>query len=95
MCVCVIIPAYQYYFKSSEDKFVFLTKGDRRGIETTHQNSLIYFFGVICISSINAFPFPDNTLNLTIEMLGHPWVIHVNVWQKPPRYFKEIILQLK
>ena len=34
MCVCVyvIIPAYQYYFKSSEDKFVFLTKGDRRGI---------------------------------------------------------------
>ena len=27
----------------------------------------------------------------------HPWVIHVNVWQKkkPPQYCKEIILQLK
>ena len=25
----------------------------------------------------------------------HPRVIHVNVWQKPPQYCKEIILQLK
>ena len=25
----------------------------------------------------------------------HPWVIHVDVWQKPPQYCKEIILQLK
>ena len=25
----------------------------------------------------------------------HPWVIHVNVWQRPPQYCKEIILQLK
>ena len=23
-----------------------------------------------------------------------PWLIHVNVWQKPPQYCKEIILQL-
>ena len=25
----------------------------------------------------------------------HPWLIHVNVWQKPPQYFKVINLQLK
>ena len=25
----------------------------------------------------------------------HPWLIHVNVWQKPPQYCKGIILQLK
>ena len=25
----------------------------------------------------------------------HPWLIHVNVWQKPPQYCKVIILQLK
>ena len=25
----------------------------------------------------------------------HPWLIHVNVWQKPPQYFTVISLQLK
>ena len=25
----------------------------------------------------------------------HPWVIHVDVWQKPAQYCKVIILQLK
>ena len=25
----------------------------------------------------------------------HPWLIHVNVWQKPPHYCKVISLQLK
>ena len=25
----------------------------------------------------------------------HPWLIHVYVWQKPPRYCKVISLQLK
>ena len=25
----------------------------------------------------------------------HPGLIHVNVWQKPPQYCKEISLQLK
>ena len=25
----------------------------------------------------------------------HLWVIHVDVWQKPPQYCKEFILQLK
>ena len=25
----------------------------------------------------------------------HPWLIHVNVWQKPPHYYKVISLQLK
>ena len=25
----------------------------------------------------------------------HPWLIHVNVWQKPSKYCKVIILQLK
>ena len=25
----------------------------------------------------------------------HPWLIHVNVWQKPPPYCKVISLQLK
>ena len=25
----------------------------------------------------------------------HLWLIHVSVWQKPPQYCKEIILQLK
>ena len=25
----------------------------------------------------------------------HPWLIHVDVWQKPPQYCKAIILQLK
>ena len=25
----------------------------------------------------------------------YPWLIHVNVWQKPPQYCKEISLQLK
>ena len=25
----------------------------------------------------------------------HPWLIHVNVWQKPPQYCKAISLQLK
>jgi len=24
-----------------------------------------------------------------------PWVIHVNMWQKPPQYCKELTLQLK
>jgi len=28
------------------------------------------------------------------EMDVHPWVIYVDVWQKPPQYCKEIILQL-
>ena len=26
---------------------------------------------------------------------AHPWVIHVNVWQKQLQYFKVISLQLK
>ena len=26
---------------------------------------------------------------------GHMWLIHVNVWQKPPQYCKLISLQLK
>ena len=26
---------------------------------------------------------------------GHPWLIHVDVWQKPSKDFKVIILQLK
>ena len=25
----------------------------------------------------------------------HPWLIHVNVWQKPPQYCKVISLQLR
>ena len=25
----------------------------------------------------------------------HPWLIHVNVWQRPLQYFKVIHLQLK
>ena len=25
----------------------------------------------------------------------HPWLIHVDVWQKPPQYFKVTGLQLK
>ena len=25
----------------------------------------------------------------------HPWLIHVNVWQKPPQYCEVIRLQLK
>ena len=25
----------------------------------------------------------------------HPWLIHVDVWQKPPQYCKAISLQLK
>ena len=25
----------------------------------------------------------------------HPWLIHVNAWQKPPPYCKTISLQLK
>ena len=25
----------------------------------------------------------------------HPWLIHVNVWQKTPQYLKVINLQLK
>ena len=25
----------------------------------------------------------------------HPWLIHINVWQKPPQYCKVISLQLK
>ena len=25
----------------------------------------------------------------------HPWLIHVDVWQKPPQYCKVISLQLK
>ena len=25
----------------------------------------------------------------------HPWLIHVNAWQKPPQYCKVISLQLK
>ena len=25
----------------------------------------------------------------------HPWLIHVNVWQKPSQYFKVISLQFK
>ena len=26
---------------------------------------------------------------------AHPWLIHVDVWQKPPQYCKVIISQLK
>ena len=26
---------------------------------------------------------------------AHPWLIHDNVWQKPPQYYKVISLQLK
>ena len=29
------------------------------------------------------------------ETYVHPRMIHVDVWQKPPQYCKEIILQLK
>ena len=29
------------------------------------------------------------------HMYVHPWLIHVNVWQKPPQYCKLISLQLK
>ena len=29
------------------------------------------------------------------HMWNHPWLIHVNVWQKPPQYCKVISLQLK
>ena len=31
------------------------------------------------------------------KMEGHvcPWLIHVNVWQKPPQYCKVISLELK
>ena len=29
------------------------------------------------------------------ETHAHPWLIHVNVWQKPPQYYKVISLQLK
>ena len=25
----------------------------------------------------------------------HPWLIHVNLWPKPPQYWKVISLQLK
>ena len=25
----------------------------------------------------------------------YPWLTHVNIWQNPPRYCKEISLQLK
>ena len=25
----------------------------------------------------------------------HPWLIHINVWQKPLQYFKVVSLQLK
>ena len=26
---------------------------------------------------------------------ANPWLIHINVWQKPPQYYKVISLQLK
>ena len=26
---------------------------------------------------------------------AHPWLIHVNIWQKPLQYYKVISLQLK
>ena len=29
------------------------------------------------------------------ETYVHPWLIHVNIWQKPPQYCKVISLQLK
>ena len=29
------------------------------------------------------------------EVHAYPWLIHVNVWQKPKQYFKVIILRLK
>ena len=25
----------------------------------------------------------------------HPWLIHVDIWQKPPQYYKVISLQFK
>ena len=28
-------------------------------------------------------------------LIVHPWLIHVNVWQKPQKYCKVISLQLK
>ena len=27
--------------------------------------------------------------------IGIPWLIHVNVWQKPTQYSKAVVLQLK
>ena len=32
---------------------------------------------------------------LNLEAHVHPWLIHVNVWQKPLQYYKVISLQLK
>ena len=29
------------------------------------------------------------------ETQAHPWLIHIDVWQKPPQYSKVISLQLK
>ena len=30
-----------------------------------------------------------------LDWYVHPWLIHVDVWQKPLQYFKVISLQLK
>ena len=32
---------------------------------------------------------------LRLETHVHPWLIHVNVWQKPPQFCNVISLQLK
>ena len=53
-------------------------------------------------------PLPHKTYNETGKILNdrleqfigkehhvHPWLIHVNVWQKPSQYHKVISLQLK
>ena len=31
----------------------------------------------------------------SLQKMVQPWLIHVNVWQKPPQYCKVISLQLK
>lgn len=48
---------------------------------------------------LSYFPFPNHFLKSHFygrEVQDvHPWLIHVNVSQKPPQYCKVVILQLK
>ena len=50
------------------------------------------------ISVVVLYMLMENDLHYNLQLKKgryNPWLIHVNVWQKPPQYCKVISLQLK
>ena len=45
--------------------------------------------------SVSAHDTQEERADKNVAAHVHPWLIHVNVWQKTPQYCKVISLQLK